>query len=144
MNKINLQHFLTTTWTEIGKLQLKPGQQPVLAGCFRNPEDVCLVVRGNVCPLNNLKCDHGEADTRMMLHASNCSYQHPRVVVPSPDTDAELALCKCDKSSCKSSLRCLCRMNEMPCTEACGCITDENCQNPHDSDNGNDSSDDEI
>lgn len=31
---------------------------------------------------------------------------------------AELAVCKCDKSSCKSNLRYLCRMNEMPCTEA--------------------------
>ena len=37
VNKINLQHFLNTMWTEIGKLQLKPGQQIVLAGCFPNP-----------------------------------------------------------------------------------------------------------
>ena len=87
VNKINLQHFLSTMWTEKGKLRLKPGQQLVLAGCFPNPEDVRLVVRGNACSLNSLKCDHEEADTRMMLHASNCSYQHPRVVVQSPDTD---------------------------------------------------------
>lgn len=86
VNKINLQHFVSTMWTEIGKLRLKPGQQLVLAGCFPNPEDVRLVVSGNACSLNNLKCDHEEADTRMMLHASNCSYQHPRVVVQSPDT----------------------------------------------------------
>ena len=46
-----------------------------------------MVVRGNACSLNNLKCDHEEVDTRMMLHARNCSYQHPRVVVQSPDTD---------------------------------------------------------
>ena len=46
-----------------------------------------MVVRGNACSLNYLKCDHEEADTQMMLHASNCSYQHPRVVVQSPDTD---------------------------------------------------------
>ena len=77
VNKINLQHFLSTMWTEIGKLRLKPGQQLVLAGFFQNPEDVRLVVRGNACSLNNLKCDHEEADTRMMLHTSKCSYQHP-------------------------------------------------------------------
>ena len=57
---------------------------------------------------------------------------------------AELAVCKCDTSSCKSNLHCLCRMNEMPCTEASGCMADENCQNPHNTDNANDSSDDEI
>ena len=34
-----------------------------------------------------LKCDHEEADKRMMLHASNCSFQHPRLVVQSPDTN---------------------------------------------------------
>ena len=74
-------------WTEIGKLRLKPGQQLVLAGCFPNPEDVPLVVRGNTCSLNNLKCDHEEADTLIMLHASNFSYHHHRVVVQSPDMD---------------------------------------------------------
>ena len=36
---------------------------------------------------NSLKCDHEETETRKMLHASNCSYQHPRVVVQSPDTN---------------------------------------------------------
>ena len=61
-----------------------------------------------------------------------------------PEGLAELAVCKCDKSSCKSNLRCLCRMNEMPCTEACGCMADGNCQNVHNTDNANGSSDDEI
>ena len=61
-----------------------------------------------------------------------------------PEGLAELAVCKCDKSSSKSNLCCLCRMNEMPCTEACGCLPDENCQNPHNTDNANDSSDNEI
>ena len=61
-----------------------------------------------------------------------------------PEGLAELAVCKCDKSSCKSNLCCLCSMNEMPCTEACGCMADENCQNPHKKDNVNDSSDNEI
>ena len=47
-----------------------------------------------------------------------------------PEGLVELTVCKCQKSACKSN-RCVCRMSEMPCTEACGCMGDECCQNPH-------------
>ena len=61
-----------------------------------------------------------------------------------PEGLAELAVCKFDKSSYKSNLHYLCRTNEMLCTEACGCMTDENCRNPHNTDNANESCDDEL
>ena len=61
-----------------------------------------------------------------------------------PEGLVELAVCKCDKSSCNFHLRCLCRTNEMPCTEASGFMADENCQNLHNTENADDSSDNEI
>lgn len=50
----------------------------------------------------------------------------------------ELTVCRCDKSSCKSNRLCVCYNNEMACTEACGCMGDESCQNPHTSQVSND------
>jgi hypothetical protein len=61
-----------------------------------------------------------------------------------PEGLAELVVCKCNKSACKSIARCVCRVNQMPCTEACGCMDDESCQNPHSSEMSDDSSDDET
>ena len=45
-----------------------------------------------------------------------------------PKAVAELAFCKCKISNC-SRASCACHMNQMPCTEACGCMGDETCQN---------------
>ena len=42
----------------------------------------------------------------------------------------ELAVCKCEKSSCRSNHHCICRKNERPCTEGCGCMSNKRCQNP--------------
>lgn len=66
---------------------LRTGQQLVLAGCFPDPQEVRIVERAHVQPLTHLLSDHEEADTRMMLHAVDCSQLHQRVVVQSPDTD---------------------------------------------------------
>lgn len=55
----------------------------------------------------------------------------------------ELTVCKCDKSACKSD-HCKCRIHEMPCTEACGCMGEEICQNPHTLEMFDDSSDEEV
>lgn len=72
-NRTNLQNFLSGAWIKIAKSQLMLGQQLVLAGCFENGEDVRLVVRDIECSLRHLECDHEEVDTRMLLHAKDCS-----------------------------------------------------------------------
>lgn len=42
---------------------------------------------------------------------------------------AELTVCKCIKTACKSA-SCVCRVNELSCTEACACMACD-CENPH-------------
>ena len=42
---------------------------------------------------------------------------------------AELTVCRCLKTACKTN-SCICRVNELSCTESCGCMADE-CENPH-------------
>ena len=42
----------------------------------------------------------------------------------------ELTVLKCEKASCRSNHHCICRKNERPCTEGCGCMGNKNCQNP--------------
>lgn len=58
-----------------------------------------------------------------------------------PEGLVELTVCTCKKSACKS--KCACRNNELPCTEACGCMGDDSCLNPHNSMDFEDSSGDE-
>ena len=41
----------------------------------------------------------------------------------------ELTVCKCQKSACKSA-SCVCKINNLSCTETCGCMADI-CENPH-------------
>ena len=66
---------------------LRPGHQLVLAGCFQDPQDAVVIERGTSGTLPVLSSDHEEADTRIMLHAEDCSRLHPRLVIQSPDTD---------------------------------------------------------
>ena len=81
---------------------LTSGQQLVLAGCFTDPQDAVVVERGISRPLAHLKSDHEEADTRMMLHAADCSDICPRVVIESPDTGvAVLAVYVVTSLSCQ-------------------------------------------
>ncbi|KAK3738178.1 hypothetical protein QZH41_007178 [Actinostola sp. cb2023] len=49
---------------------------------------------------------------------------------PAPRTLFELTICSCSKSLCKRNM-CTCNANNMPCTEAWLCMSDERCQNPH-------------
>ena len=87
VNKINLQRFLGRIWTEIGKNTLNFGHQLVLARCFTDPQDVLMVERGTTRSLPRLVSDQEEADTRMMLHAEDCSHLFQRLVLHSPITD---------------------------------------------------------
>ena len=49
---------------------------------------------------------------------------------PAPKGLLELTVCKCKKSGCKRSDLCPCRANEMCCTEACLCMSGDECDNP--------------
>ena len=88
VNKTNLKVFLGSTWKEMAKAKLAVDQKLVLAGCFMNSEDTLPITQNEENPLIHLSSDHGEADTRMLLHASDCTQDHQRIVVQSPDTDA--------------------------------------------------------
>lgn len=74
-------------WTEIGKNTLNFGHQLVLARCFTDPQDVLMVERSTTRPLSRLVSDQEEADTRMMLHAEDCSHLFQELVLHSSDTD---------------------------------------------------------
>lgn len=67
-------------------------QKLVLAGCFIHSHDTFTITQNQETPLLHLSSDHEEADRRMLLHASDCSRDHQRIVVQSPDTDVA-ALC---------------------------------------------------
>ena len=47
---------------------------------------------------------------------------------PAPKGLLELTTCNCKKSACRWTL-CICRRNELSCTEACSCMADESCMN---------------
>ena len=49
---------------------------------------------------------------------------------PAPKGLLELTVCKCKKSGCKRSDICPCKANEMTCTEACLCMSGDECGNP--------------
>ena len=70
----------------------RDGHKLVLAGCFIYSDDTFNITQNQETPLLHLSSDHEEADTRMLLHASDCSRDHQRIVVQSPDTDIA-ALC---------------------------------------------------
>lgn len=90
VNKTSLQLFLGSTWMEMATSELKPDETLVLAGCFESGKDAVCISRRNVRLLPLLESDHEEADTRIILHAQDCAYDHPRIVVQSPDTDVAI------------------------------------------------------
>ena len=92
VNKTNLKAFLGSMWKEMAKTRLAGDQKLVLAGCFIHSDDTFAITQNQETPLLHLSSDHEEADTRMLLHASDCSRDHQRIVVQSPDTDVA-ALC---------------------------------------------------
>jgi hypothetical protein len=48
---------------------------------------------------------------------------------PAPSSLVELTTCGCKKSNCKGN--CSCTNTGLSCTEACSCMADESCRNPH-------------
>ena len=73
MNKTNLKAFLGSTWKEKAKTRLAGDQKLVLAGCFIHSDDRFAITQNQETPLVHLLSDNEEADTRILLHASDCS-----------------------------------------------------------------------
>ena len=45
-----------------------------------------------------------------------------------PKNIIELTACRCKKSACTRN--CSCKLSNLPCTDACLCMVDDECQNP--------------
>ena len=86
-NKVNLSRFFCREWCSLGEYNLLPDQELVIGGGFEDPTDAVVVTRGRTDPLAELRSDHEEADTRMILHAWHASSTKERIVIQSPDTD---------------------------------------------------------
>ena len=86
-NKENLAEFLCKSVSEHLPTRLGPMQKVFVVGRFRDGSKVVSLVRGCVAVEPNLRSDHEEADTRLLLHAKHAATTHPRIVIQSPDTD---------------------------------------------------------
>lgn len=56
----------------------------MLVGFFMNSDDTLAITRNEKNPVIHLSSDHEEADTRMVLHASDCTQDHQRIVCSPP------------------------------------------------------------
>ena len=92
-NKANLVAFLSREWNSIGKLPY-PDQLLVLGGGFANKKQTFGSTNTSAIEIEDLRCDHEEADTRMILHCRHVvlSSEIENVVVWSPDTDVAILL----------------------------------------------------
>lgn len=86
-NKENLAEFLCNSLSEQLPASLGPSQKVVLAGGFRDGSKTVSLTQGSAAVEPNLRSDHEEADTRLLLHAKHAATTHPRIVIQSPDTD---------------------------------------------------------
>jgi hypothetical protein len=59
---------------------------------------------------------------------------------PAPTGLIELTSCRCKKSFCRRTA-CVCRSNGQPCIKSCMCMSDDNCENPHNATQTSDSDD---
>ena len=86
-NKENLVAFLLESWSKMDGRYLGGFQLYVTSGkqCTR-----LISVEGAIAKeqVDQLSCDHEEADTRLLLHAAHAATSgHQHIVIKSPDTD---------------------------------------------------------
>ncbi|KAK3746853.1 hypothetical protein QZH41_000042 [Actinostola sp. cb2023] len=86
-NKINLCDFLVKALCDLGQERLPEGKKLVVAGGFKDGERTVAITRDHRTDVADLRSNHEEADTRMLLHAKCASRPDTRVVIQSPDTD---------------------------------------------------------
>ena len=67
-NKSNLVAFLCYTWCKLGEEPLKQDEEFLLAGGFSDTTKAILVTCGKTAEQPDLKSDHEEADTLIVMH----------------------------------------------------------------------------
>jgi hypothetical protein len=85
-NKEEIMKFIFNAWRSENPCLLK-GVEIFLAHedkCHKLSESEDAIICSEV---EELACDHEEADTRMIAHAKQASLTHPNVIIKSPDTD---------------------------------------------------------
>ena len=88
-NKEELMKFLFEAWKKSSPQLLKGVEVFITHGedCHKLTESPNTMICSHV---EELTCDHEEADTRMVCHAKNASLNYPNVIINSPDTDVFL------------------------------------------------------
>ena len=94
-NKINLCDFLTSSFCKLGQERLPQGKRLIIGRGFVDGEKAVSITRSSpIEAVKDLKSNHEEADTQMILHAAFAVQHSPAaiIVIQSPDTDV-LILC---------------------------------------------------
>ena len=86
-NKTARITFISNYLVDTARSSLQPGNILVIGGGLQNSDQTFCVWGGNASFIRSLTCNHEEADTRMLLHASHAADMPSRVVILSPDTD---------------------------------------------------------
>ena len=86
-NKERLAEFVGENLIKQLPGRLGPFQKVLLAGSFRVGSKTVSLAQGSTAAVPQLRSDHEEADTRLLLHAKHAASTHPRIVIQSPDTD---------------------------------------------------------
>ena len=94
-NKESLVEFLCQHWATYKSFQLR-----CVSTMYVTSKEKCYVFSSNVSDEDNIVCsncpelrsNHEEADTRMLLHAKHASRSHDTTVIKSPDTDVFILL----------------------------------------------------
>ena len=88
-NKEELIKFLFKAWKKSSPQLLKGVEVFIMPGeeCHKLTQSPNTMICSHV---EELTCDHEEADTRMVCHAKNASFNYPNVIIKSPDTDVFL------------------------------------------------------
>ena len=83
-NKVTLLNLLWVEWKSTWAKS-----DTTLFMCHGDQCESILLLDGNIVThsIEELQCDHEEADTRLFLHAHHAAKDHSRIVIHSPDTD---------------------------------------------------------
>ena len=86
-NKTTLCDFITNSMCSLGKGKLPYNTKLVVGGGFKDGTRSVVITRDAHYDIEELRCDHEEADTRMLLHAKLSANPDTSMVIQSPDTD---------------------------------------------------------
>ena len=101
-NKERLAEFVCENLINQLPGRLGPFLKVLLAGGFTDGSRTVSLDQGSTAAVLQLRLDHEEADTRLLLHAKHVASTHPRIVIQSPDTDvAVLAVAHFNDLGCQ-------------------------------------------